>query len=59
AANLAGVPGMSVPCGFDGKGLPIGLQILGPAFSEAKILKIAHMFESKTDHHTKAPAIAG
>jgi aspartyl-tRNA(Asn)/glutamyl-tRNA(Gln) amidotransferase subunit A len=59
AANLAGVPGISVPCGFDGGGLPIGLQILGPAFSEAKMLRIARMFEAKTDYHTKTPAIAG
>jgi aspartyl-tRNA(Asn)/glutamyl-tRNA(Gln) amidotransferase subunit A len=59
AANLAGVPGISIPCGFDGKGLPVGLQILGPAFSEAKMLRIARMFEARTDHHTKSPAIVG
>jgi len=59
AANLAGVPGISIPCGLDSGGLPIGLQILGPAFSEAKMLRIARMFESKTDYHTKAPALEG
>jgi len=45
AANLAGVPGISVPCGFDGAGLPIGLQILGPAFGEGNLLKIARSYE--------------
>jgi len=45
AANLAGVPGVSVPCGFDSEKLPIGLQIIGETFSEAKLLRIARMFE--------------
>jgi len=57
AVNLAGVPGISIPCGFDEKGLPIGLQILGPAFGEAKLLRIARMFEAQTDWHKKKPAI--
>jgi aspartyl-tRNA(Asn)/glutamyl-tRNA(Gln) amidotransferase subunit A len=51
AANLAGVPGISIPCGFDDTGLPIGLQILGPAFSEARLLRIARMHETRTDWH--------
>jgi len=51
SANLAGIPGLSMPCGFDQAGLPIGLQILGPAFSEAKLLRIARMYEAKTDWH--------
>ena len=55
AANLAGVPAISIPCGFDGKNLPIGLQILSPAFTEDRLLRIARMFESKTDYHTKKP----
>jgi aspartyl-tRNA(Asn)/glutamyl-tRNA(Gln) amidotransferase subunit A len=59
AVNLAGVPGMSIPCGFDCASLPIGLQIIGPAFSEAKMLRIARMFESRTDYHTKKPALVG
>ena len=45
--NLAGIPGVSVPCGFDEGGLPVGLQILGPAFGEAKLLRIARMYESQ------------
>ncbi len=56
AANLAGIPGISVPCGFDDNNLPIGLQILAPAFGEDKLLRIARMFESRTDwHKRKAP----
>lgn len=56
-ANLAGVPGMSLPCGFDSKGLPIGLQLLGPMFSEENMLKAAYSFEQNTDYHTKNPAL--
>jgi len=55
AANLAGIPGISVPCGFDENNLPIGLQILAPAFGEDKLLRIARMFESQTDWHKKKP----
>ncbi len=57
AVNLAGIPGISVPCGFDDAGLPIGLQILTPAFSEAKLLRIARMHEARTDWHAKRPTI--
>ena len=57
AANLAGVPGISIPCGFDEKGLPIGLQILSAAFTEDKLLRIARMYEAKTDWHKKKPTI--
>jgi len=55
AANLAGIPGISVPCGFDDNNLPIGLQILAPAFGEAKLLRIARMYESRTDWHKRKP----
>jgi aspartyl-tRNA(Asn)/glutamyl-tRNA(Gln) amidotransferase subunit A len=55
AANLAGIPGISVPCGFDDNNLPIGLQILAPAFGEDKLLRIARMFESQTDWHERKP----
>ncbi len=58
AVNLAGIPGISVPCGFDDAGLPIGLQILTPAFSEAKLLRIARMHEARTDWHKRRPAVA-
>lgn len=46
--NLAGIPGLAVPCGFDGKGMPVGLQILGPHFSESKILEGAFVYEQST-----------
>ena len=59
AVNLAGIPGISIPCGFGNAGLPIGLQILTPAFSEAKLLRIARMYEARTDWHTRKPAVAG
>ncbi len=49
SANLAGVPGISVPCGFDSDNLPVGLQILAPAFAEEKLLRIARMFEKQAD----------
>lgn len=59
ALNLAGIPGLSVPCGFDDAGMPIGLQVVGPAFSEAKLLRIARMHEARTDWHARKPALAG
>ncbi len=54
-ANLAGLPGMSVPCGFDSKGLPIGLQLVGNYFAEAKMLNVAHQYQRATDWHRHAP----
>ena len=56
--NLAGLPGMSVPCGFSAGGLPIGLQIIGNYFSEAKLLQIAHAFQTHTDWHLQKPVCA-
>jgi len=56
-ANLAGIPAISVPCGFDQNNLPIGLQILTPAFSEDKLLRIARMLEAQTDWHKKQPPV--
>jgi aspartyl-tRNA(Asn)/glutamyl-tRNA(Gln) amidotransferase subunit A len=58
AVNLAGIPGISIPCGFDDKNLPIGLQILAPAFGEEKLLRIAQMYEKQTDWHKKKPRIS-
>jgi aspartyl-tRNA(Asn)/glutamyl-tRNA(Gln) amidotransferase subunit A len=55
--NLAGLPGISIPCGFTQGGLPIGLQIIGPAFEEEKLLQIARMHERQTDWHTRRPAL--
>ena len=57
AANLAGIPGISVPCGFDDNNLPIGLQVLTPAFGEEKLLRIARMLEKETNWHTKKPPV--
>jgi aspartyl-tRNA(Asn)/glutamyl-tRNA(Gln) amidotransferase subunit A len=54
-ANLAGLPGMSIPCGFDEKGLPVGLQIVGDYFAEARMLGAAHQYQLATDWHTRAP----
>ncbi len=56
-ANLAGLPGMSVPCGFV-DGLPVGLQIIGSHFSEARLLNVAHRYQQVTDWHTRAPEMA-
>ncbi|MBX9811939.1 MAG: Asp-tRNA(Asn)/Glu-tRNA(Gln) amidotransferase subunit GatA [Burkholderiales bacterium] len=55
AVNLAGLPGMSIPCGFDGKGLPVGLQIIGDYFSEARMLNVAHQYQLATDWHMRMP----
>jgi aspartyl-tRNA(Asn)/glutamyl-tRNA(Gln) amidotransferase subunit A len=57
AANLTGAPAMSIPCGFDRNGLPIGLHIQGDYFAEATILNIAHRYQQVTDWHTKRPAL--
>jgi len=56
-ANLVGVPGISIPCGFTTTGLPIGMQIIGKHFEEKKILKIAKLFENETDFHLKKPEL--
>ncbi len=61
AANLAGICGISVPCGFaemDGHRLPIGLQLLGKPLDEARILQVAHAYEQSTDWHKARPPIA-
>ena len=58
AVNLAGLPGMSIPCGFDGGGLPVGLQIIGNYFDEARMLNVAHQYQLATDWHRRAPAVS-
>ena len=55
SANLGGIPGISVPCGFSAIGLPIGLQLLGPLFGEAELLKAAYALEQATDFHRRRP----
>src|SRR5262249_55900627 len=59
--NLAGLPGLSLPCGFatpkDGEvQLPVGLQLLGPALGEAQLFRAARAYEARTDFHTKRPS---
>jgi aspartyl-tRNA(Asn)/glutamyl-tRNA(Gln) amidotransferase subunit A len=55
AVNLAGLPGLSIPCGFDAKGLPVGLQIIGNYFREAQMLNVAHQYQLATEWHRCAP----
>ncbi len=58
SCNLAGITGISIPCGFTRSGLPIGLQILAAPFEEEKLLRIARMHEQATDWHTRRPRLA-
>jgi aspartyl-tRNA(Asn)/glutamyl-tRNA(Gln) amidotransferase subunit A len=55
AVNLAGLPGMSIPCGFGANNMPVGLQIIGNYFDEARMLNVAHQYQLSTDWHTKQP----
>ena len=57
SVNLAGLPGLSLPCGFDGAGLPIGMQIIGKHFDETTMLKIAYAYEQATEWHTRKPSL--
>ena len=57
SANLAGLPGISVPCGFSSDGLPIGFQLMGRMFDEATLLRVADAYERATDWHTRAPSL--
>ena len=58
SANLAGICGLSMPCGINQQGLPIGVQLLGRAFGEAELLQTAYAFEQATDWHRQRPAVA-
>ena len=53
--NLAGLPGLSVPCGLGAHGLPVGLQVIGNYFDEARMLQVAHQYQLATDWHRRAP----
>ncbi len=55
SVNLAGLPGMSIPAGFDGQGLPVGLQLIGKYFDEARLLNVAHRYQQATDWHRRVP----
>ncbi|MEM9413285.1 MAG: amidase family protein, partial [Planctomycetota bacterium] len=54
SANLAGIPAISIPCGFS-EGLPIGLQLQGPYLGESMLLNAAHQYQMLTDWHTRTP----
>jgi aspartyl-tRNA(Asn)/glutamyl-tRNA(Gln) amidotransferase subunit A len=56
-AVMAGIPALSVPCGFSKEGLPLGLQMMGPQWGEQVILNAAYAFEQATEWHTKKPAL--
>ena len=56
SANLAGIPALSVPCGFDGNDLPVGLQLQGKMFDESTLLQIAHQYQQRTDWHRRRPS---
>ena len=58
AANLTGMPAMSIPCGFTPAGLPVGLQLQGNYFAEARLLNVAHRFQQATDWHRREPPVA-
>ena len=53
--NLAGTCGISIPCGLDADRLPIGLQLMGPAFGESAVLRAAAAFQRDTEYHTQRP----
>ncbi len=55
SVNLAGLPGMSIPAGFDAKGLPVGLQLIGRYFDESRLLNVAHQYQQVTDWHRRIP----
>jgi aspartyl-tRNA(Asn)/glutamyl-tRNA(Gln) amidotransferase subunit A len=55
--NLAGLPGISIPCGFDESGLPIGLQLIGNVLQEQTLLEMAYAYEQATDWHKQSPKL--
>jgi aspartyl-tRNA(Asn)/glutamyl-tRNA(Gln) amidotransferase subunit A len=55
SANMTGVPAISIPCGFDREGLPVGLQLMAPNLEETRLLRIARAFQAETDYHLRRP----
>ncbi len=55
--SLTGLPSLNVPCGFDGDGLPIGMQVIGKPFDEALLFQIGAAYQAVTEFHCRAPAI--
>ena len=56
--NYPGVPALTVPCGFDGQGLPIGIQLVGRHWAEGTLLAVAHTYQQATDWHRRRPPLA-
>ncbi len=59
ATNLAGLPGLSIPCGFTKSGLPIGLHLQGPAMAEETLLQAGYMYQQATDWHCRTAPLTG
>ena len=57
SVNLAGIPAISIPCGFTKEGMPVGLQIMAKAFNEEMLFRVAHTFEQNTDWHKLKPRL--
>ena len=55
--NLAGLPGISIPCGFDDNGMPIGMQLISNALREDLLLRVAYTYQQATDWHQRAPKL--
>ena len=59
SVNLAGLPGLSMPCGFDANGMPVGVQLIGQVLDDAKVLNAAYTYQQATDYHKKLPKEVG
>jgi aspartyl-tRNA(Asn)/glutamyl-tRNA(Gln) amidotransferase subunit A len=59
SVNLAGLPAVALPCGFTAQGLPVGFQLIGKAFSEPLLVRVASCYQNRTDFHTKTPVFEG
>ncbi|MBQ1417249.1 MAG: Asp-tRNA(Asn)/Glu-tRNA(Gln) amidotransferase subunit GatA, partial [Selenomonas sp.] len=57
--NLAGLPGISIPCGMSSKGMPIGMQLIGKALDEETIIRAAYTYEQSQDYHKQMPQLGG
>jgi aspartyl-tRNA(Asn)/glutamyl-tRNA(Gln) amidotransferase subunit A len=55
--SLTGLPSLAVPCGFDDDGLPVGMQLIGRPFEEARLFRIGHAFQEASDFHTRSPQL--
>jgi aspartyl-tRNA(Asn)/glutamyl-tRNA(Gln) amidotransferase subunit A len=55
--SLTGLPSLAVPCGFDDDGLPVGMQVIGRPFDEARLFRVGAAFQGATDFHTRTPTI--